>query len=378
MADEKTFRPQRKSIAPSEVSNEGQEALQAAQNIREAAATEVGEAVDHPGGGFQIQGNMPPEFQAALAKNRNPQAQNADFGTTQKESKMSPTRRPTPVAPPNTTMRVTGSARLEELINNAKQHHVTWEELKLPSKGVFYNGDDGPTDGIIHVRPMTGEEEQILATPRFVKKGQAVNMIFNRCIKEGFDSSNFLTADRTYLLIFLRGISYSPDYDVEVKCPFTDKQFTTTINLATLFLEQCPLNFGPQSLQGTLPTTGYNFTYRLPTGADEQRIQEYRDHKAKFDVGNNSDDTLIYRTALLLNDIEGLTDKSEIQELLRHLPIGDVAHLRNCVNEPPFGVDTKVSIISPFNMEEFELELPLEANFFFPRARKTTQNTTQA
>jgi len=376
MADEKTFRPQRKSVTPSDVEASGMESMQAAQSIRDAAASEVGEEASHPGGGFEIQGNMPPGFQAALNRNRGQET--GDYGTN-RDSKMSPNRRPSaPIAAPNAGMRVSGSAKLEELIANAKKNFVTWEELKLPSRGVFYNGDDGPTDGVINVRPMTGEEEQILATPRFVKKGQAVNMIFNRCIKEGFDSNNFLTADRTYLLIFLRGISYSPDYDVEVKCPFTDKQFTTTINLASLFLEQCPLNYGVQNLQGVLPTTGYKFTFRLPTGSDEQRIQEYRDHKAKFDVGQNSDDTLIYRTSLLLHEIEGLTDKSEIQELLRHLPIGDVAHLRNSVNEPPFGVDTKVGIISPFTMEEFELELPLEANFFFPKARKTNQSTTQA
>ncbi|WP_447516277.1 hypothetical protein, partial [Clostridioides difficile] len=64
---------------------------------------------------------------------------------------------------------------------------------------------------------MTGEEEQILATPRFVRKGQAINMIFQRCLKEQFRPEQFLTIDRTYILIYLRGISYSPNYDVEVK-----------------------------------------------------------------------------------------------------------------------------------------------------------------
>jgi hypothetical protein len=46
------------------------------------------------------------------------------------------------------------------------------------------------------------------------------------------------------------------------------------------------------------------------------------------------------------------------------------------VTDPPFGVDTKVTIISPVSSEEFEIELPLEANFFFPRNRK--KDKTQA
>jgi hypothetical protein len=56
--------------------------------------------------------------------------------------------------------------------------------------------------------------------------------------------------------------------------------------------------------------------------------------------------------------------------LLRRLPVQDVSYLRNVVNEPPFGVNTKVSITSPYSLNEFEVELPLEANFFFPRIKK--------
>ena len=78
----------------------------------------------------------------------------------------------------------------------------------------------------------------------------------------------------------------------------------------------------------------------------------------------------------MISEIEGLTDKTEVQTLLKKLPIQDVAYLRTVVNEPPFGVDTKVSVNNPYTMSDFEMELPLEANFFFPRAKKKT--VTQA
>jgi len=226
------------------------------------------------------------------------------------------------------------------------------------------------------VRPMTGEEEQILATPRFVKKGQAINMIFNRCMQESFNSENFLTQDRTYLLIYLRGISYTPEYDVEVKDPESDQTFATIIDLNSLYVDYCPPEFGLQSLQDTLPTSGYKFQYSLGRGRDEQDVQTYRDHRVKnFDTANQADDSLLYRTALLVDNIEGLTNKTEIRTLLKKLPINDVAYLRTVVNEPPFGVDTKVSVTSPYTMQEFDVELPLESNFFFPRARRERKNT---
>lgn len=270
------------------------------------------------------------------------------------------------------------SPALKALVDGLQGSTHLWEEVMLPSKGKFYDGTDGPSNGVITIRPMTGEEEQILATPRFVKRGLAINMIFQRCMQNGphgpYQPDHFLTIDRTYLLIYLRGISYTPEYDVEVKCPECDKKFGTTINLSELLVDYCPDDYGPP-LTGTLPTSGYKFTYHLSRGKDETEVQQYREHQLKF-FGDTADDTLLYRTAMLLNDIEGLNDKKELQKLLKQLPINDVAAIRNSVTSPPFGVDTDVQITCPHCYHESEIDLPLEANFFFPQQKKA--NRTRA
>ena len=73
---------------------------------------------------------------------------------------------------------------------------------------------------------------------------------------------------------------------------------------------------------------------------------------------------------LLLNDIEGVQMKKELAVLLKKLPIQDVGHLRNEINQPPFGVDTMVPILCPSCTEDFKIDLPMEANFFFPRKKE--------
>jgi hypothetical protein len=269
-----------------------------------------------------------------------------------------------------TKLRVTGSSKLEELLEGIKESTSTYEKITLPSLGRFYDGEDGPADGILHIRPMTGEEESILATPRFVKRGDAVNMIFNKCIREKYKSENFLSVDRTFLLIWLRGISYSPSYEVELTCPFTDKKFSYTIDL-NLDVNLCPDDFAQDSLKGTLPTTGYSFVYRLSRGKDELAIQAHRDKKAKFDNSMQADDSLIFRTCQLIEEIEGLSNKNELEILLKKLPVSDGNYIRNLVNDPPFGPVTRVTVNSPFTLEDFEVDLPLDSNFFFPRRQKT-------
>lgn len=362
MADD-TFRPQKKTISQEELGENNAEnaakQLEQMAQMRQRMQQEVNEDFSSSETS-PVQGDVPEIFKKVASKVKGPtaKAQNRD-----------------------SEMRVTGSGKLEELIAGiGAKGNMVYERIELPSKGKFYDGENGPKDGVIHLRPMTGEEEEILATPRFVKKGQAINMIFNRCMREQYNSSSFLTQDRTYMLIYLRGISYTPEYDVEVKDPDSDQTFATTINLNDLYVDYCEADFGPENLEDTLPTTGYRFRYRLAIGSDEQQIQDYRERRAKnFDLSGQADDTLIYRTAHLIEEIEGLTDKYEIQTLLKKLPIQDVAYLRTVVNEPPFGVDTKVNITNPYTLRDFEIELPLEANFFFPRAkRKKTTSKTQA
>lgn len=357
MADE-TFRP-RKPITSSELNESGGDALQQGAAMRQAVAAEVGAEFSEPGipqsASMPVSANLrnaPEEFKRIVAQRKGGQM-TSGFS--------------------NDAPQMAGS-KLEELLAGLQTSTNQFHEIVLPSLGKFYDGTDGPQDGKLHIRPMTGEEEQILATPRLVRRGQAINMIFDRCIREQeFRSESFLTPDRTFLLIFLRGISYTKDYDVEVRCPECNTKFATVIDLDALWVDKCPLDFDARNLSGKLPTSGFSYRFRISRGIDEQHIQDYRERRLKgFDLSTQADDTLLYRTAMLLEDLEGLNHTSEIQLVLKRLPINDVAHLRNEVNNQPFGVDTNIAISCPSCFAEFSNDLPLEANFFFPRARKAT------
>jgi len=317
------------------------------------------------GSGLNIKGNPPPEFLKMMKEARGESTEpKSGFGNMASNEVAKPFSAP---AEP----REVSTGHLKELLDIIKSSNAIYEEVQLPSKGKFYDGTNGPANGVVSIRPMTGEEEQILATPRFVKRGQAINMIFEKCIKEGkqFRTENLLTVDRTYLLIYLRGISYTPKYEVEIKCSECESKFSHTIDLSTMLVDQCPDEYGP-NLQDVLPTTKLPFSYRLSTGKDEQEITDHRERRVKAFGDSATDDTLTFRTASLLQDIDGISNKNELQILLKNLPINDVSYIRNCINEPPFGVDTNISIICPSCYAEFDIDLPLEASFFFPRRKK--------
>lgn len=361
----------------------GENPLDQVQQIQQAVAKETGRETPQPFDAnqapFEIGGNVPPDFRKAMQQRAaNPeQLQEGDAGPTKSESEDAsfesfeappdrPRKKPNKKAV-DKKIRVTGSDALEGLLGRLAEQH-TWEEFQWPSKAKFY--DDVPES--VHVRAMTGEEEQILATPRWVKKGKAIDMIFKRCIKENIDTEHLLSVDRTYLLIYLRGISYTPEYDVEIKCPDCGIKFSSVIDLNDLDVNGCPDEFDGDELSGVLPTSGFGYSFRLATGADEQEITTYRERRISQWGDQSEDDTLLYRTALLLEELEGVTMKKELALLLKRLPINDVAHLRNEINDPPFGVNTDIEMVCPSCTEEFKIDLPLETNFFFPRKKEKT------
>lgn len=297
-----------------------------------------------------VSGNIPPQFLNALNQKK-------------QESNI-------PQIPASQTITIPKNASVElaSLLENLKSQSYVFEEIKLPSGGKFYNSEDGPQDGILHIRPMTGEEEQILATPRFVKKGQAIDMIFQRCIQEPVKTQELLSIDRTFLLIYLRGISYGPDYDVEIKCPDCSSKFATVIDLNNIPVEN-PSDAG-MDLRGKLPKTGFSFTYRMSIGKDENEIQEHREKRVKKFGDQAADDTITFRMAQLVESIENVRDKNEILILIKNLPMQDVSYLRGVVTDPDWGLDTKIPLGCPTCSAEFEIDLPLDTNFFFPRRKK--------
>lgn len=242
-----------------------------------------------------------------------------------------------------------------------------YEEVQLPSKGLLYEG--ALPNGIIHVKPMTMREEKLLATPRLIRSGKAINMIFESCMREDFPAEDLLSVDRTFLLIWLRGISYGVDYTVQIKCPSCSNSFPEEVNLSELPVEYAPEDL-IEPIEDTLPDVGVKFKYRFSRGKDESAISRYRDRKTR-DYGDEAyDDTMLKRDATLIEEIHEFSSKAEIQAILERISMKDATYLRGCFSDPGFGVNTKIPLVCPYCSNDFDVDLPVDANFFFPRRTK--------
>lgn len=350
MSEETTFR--KKRIDPSEISAD----FKQVEAFRKQQGFNTGIESAMP----QNAGNLPPAILQAMEMNRR----------QQEEQEI-----PQFVPPKNNDVQMGSNIPgFNEMLSGLKSH--TYEKITLPSRGKFYNGNDVPSNGVLHVRPMTGREEEYLASQRFVKRNQAMDMIFQNCVQEKIAADKLLIEDRTYLLIYLRGISYSEIYDISVKCSECGINFDYGLNLDTLKVTYCPDDFSIDNLTETLPHCGFKFTYRLPTLQDDNSITDYRENQKKH-FPNALDDSFLYKASLLISSISNdkmeVDNQMQIKMLLENMIVGDVNYLRNVINEPPFGVQTSVSVICNSCLNEFNVELGLESSFFFPKNKKKTE-----
>lgn len=319
---------------------------------------------------FTVSGNVPPQLQEMLAK----MGKQKMTDQTQNPPQMprgpskAPQRKQQFTNEPSLNYDSAESVRLKEVLDRLKSMTHQFEEVIIPSLGRFYNGSDGPQNGVLHVRRMTGKEEEILATTRYFREGKIVDMILENCVQEKYRPADLLTTDRDYLLVYIRGISYSPDYEVEIKCPACERKFETTVNLNDFPVNDCPEDFTHDSLSGTLPTSGLDFSFKPSRGRDENAIQTYAERQ-KNEFNDDSPATALYRLTTLLTSLGGLSDRNSLMAVLTDLPIDDVTYLREKVNDLPFGMDTTCYFSCTHCPEKFEMNMPMGASFFFPRIK---------
>jgi len=432
--DDDTFRQERPKIKPEEIGARPQEDVvtpDAVMAIRKQAGLDVPDEFKDsvymsrrpvpeaqnvqfkPKDGIQVAGRMPPAMKEMLeqriaevesgtvtqqfpeststyathtdeqtafeqARAREIQREAAKIQARQQQHHQEPGRaRMEPQLPPTHSLGVvtTNDPALNELLQGLQTQ--IYEPVTLPSRGNFYSPDATgvPSNGILHLRPMTGQDESILTTVRFMRYGRGIEMIFKNCLSEShINTEKLLSVDRTYLLIYLRAISFGNLYDVRVTCPDCSHHFDQEVDL-NLPLKYCPDDFNTESLTKTLPESGYKFHFRLMTGEDEQKVIEHRDKVARGNA-NTIDDTALFRCSLLIewigNEKTTITDKAAIRTLLLQLPARDTNFLRNNVGDTPFGPETKIGITCPSCFHEFEVEMPYDANFFFPQEKESS------
>lgn len=235
-----------------------------------------------------------------------------------------------------------------------------YEKVELPSCGILYQNI--PPE--LHIRPMTGVEQDILTTERLVKQGKAVDMVLKNCIKEDINLDELLVGDYAFLLFKLREITYGDEIGLSVRCPKCGAD-----NEITVMISELPLKVyeGSEPVELSLPSKG-RVVFRFPRMKDIKASER----RAK-PIGAEKTRVLAERriTSLLAEileefDLPYLQSDIPKTEAVRSMLAKDITAWRRWIEDNSPGIDPVYQLACEECGRESKMSVEVGADFFFP------------
>jgi len=238
--------------------------------------------------------------------------------------------------------------------------------IPLPSRGIPYNGK--LPDGRVLISSMTVADEKMMAA-RTSNTADKTNILFNRATDLGeVKPDELLLADRFYLLLKLRSLSYGSNYAFQCVCEECSTQFRHTVNLETSLKEKVLPDGWEEPFAVELPGTGRVVGCRLLRGKDERAIAALVKKKQQRDIadpGHPSYALLLARTVVTI-DGEDVTEMPALQ-FTENLPVRDRMAITDTINAQSPGYDPELEIECPNCGFINEAVLPMSTEFFRPK-----------
>ena len=253
---------------------------------------------------------------------------------------------------------------------------VPTEFVDLPSKGQYY-----PREHVLHginqveIKHMTAKEEDILANTDLIQKGVVIDRLLQNIIMTpNVDVKDLLSGDKNAIILAARITGYGSEYKTTVTCPNcghkTEKDFDlndyetigATFDAQTLNenLEGVQVTDNSTFLT-TLPKSEFEVEFRMLTGKDEQRIENFQKKSTSAGV-------LIDTLSMMIVSVNGIKDRLQISEFAGNMPAMDSKYLRTLYQKLVPNVDLKQEFVCAKCNYEQDLGVPITTDFFWPQS----------
>jgi hypothetical protein len=140
--------------------------------------------------------------------------------------------------------------------------------------------EDGRRLSRVELRPLTGREEEWLATHPGVPGAKAVTRLLNSCLL-GSDGEpmglqqvqRLLVGDRDYLMLQLRRITLGGRFQAVIVCPVCDAKMDVDFTAEEVPIERHPQKEATYTLElDSDPERRRTARFRLPNGGDQEAV----------------------------------------------------------------------------------------------------------
>lgn len=244
------------------------------------------------------------------------------------------------------------------------ENYTVGENFTLPSLGKVYDKEVNPN---IKLRSMTTEEEMKRLSPSD-RPYKNMCEIIDDCLveKPGISSYDMILADYLYLLHKLRIVTYGPDYQTDLLCPYCGCTNERTVNLEDLEVNQYSDDLN-KYLEFDLPNKKDHIKIRMQTPRilDEITVRS-KDRKRSSGTGES---VFLLTLQFLVAEVNGVKLGSfEKEQYLRKLPMMDTNYILKCAEKinDKVGLDTGIETKCSVCGADFKSSFRLTAEFFGP------------
>jgi hypothetical protein len=254
-----------------------------------------------------------------------------------------------------------------------RQNKFPTEIIDLPSQGFFYPEGSPLSSGKIEMKYMTAKEEDILSSANLIRQGTVLDKLFQSLIIDDINYDELLLVDKNQIMIAARVLGYGKEYEVEVTDPFApDNKQKVCIDLTSIKPKEYDFNSiapGTTEFSLTLPASKREITFRLMTHGIENEIAARLKKQTKADKDSGINRELSTRLKYAITSVDGDRDRNIIEHFVdNELFSIDSKELRSSIKKASPDIDLTFTFVSDITGESMQMDIPIDANFFWPRA----------
>lgn len=276
---------------------------------------------------------------------------------------------------------------------------IPWEEVPLPSGGIYY---EGWQNGTVRVRAMNQSVEKGFSNKRLLQSGGAMDMMFDVCVElpTPMDHKELLVGDRTFLLYYIRGLTFGNLYKFVSKCPKCNAEGAHTYDMNELYgtVIHSNTSLGKEPFKVVLPhltaisnreiwvgirflrqfditsimanrrfmkkASGNGGTVKAGNARRRGRAPSSSATQAQDDGQNMADALMEGSVSKTIVSVNGVSDTYAVSQIVSRLHSRDNAAIRDFLLENTPGIDSTVNVTCENCGVDAMMDLPITDGFF--------------
>jgi len=242
------------------------------------------------------------------------------------------------------------------------------EFVELPTRGKFYPAKH-PLHGeeTIEIKYMTAKETDILSSKELLKRGTAIDrMLESIIVNKEIKATDLFVGDKNALVVASRINGFGHLYDSQLTCPNCSATNENEFDLKEVKIKEAPedIKFSENgTFYITLPKTEVVVECRLMTGENEKSLSKKAEKKRKLKL---PDASLTDQYKMIIVSLNGVTERSTVEEFVDIMPASDATHLRREYEKARPDVDMSYAHECDSCNATSVVSIPFSANFFWP------------